>query len=100
MIFFEIPTLLLAYVLPCRRLCIFRVGSFFPSESCWALDFDCTCSSRSAGKTVRLVHMIGHVLAPSLSQSRCSLGRCFYFVYKSLQMPQNPRLTASPATWP
>jgi len=47
--------------LPFRRLCI------FPSESHWALDFDWTCSSRSAGKTVGLVHMIGHAATCSLT---------------------------------
>ena len=62
---FEIPTLLFAPALPLRQLCIFKVGSFFPSESRWALDFDCTCSSRSAGKTVVLVHMVGHAHRPS-----------------------------------
>jgi len=99
MTFFEIPTLLLASALLICRLCIFKVGSFFPSESRWALDLDCTCSSRSAGKTVGLVHMIRHAPAPSLSLSHCWLGRFFHSVYKSLQMPQNSRLTASPATW-
>ena len=93
----EIPTLLSASALPSRRLCIFKVGSFFSSKSRWALDFDCTCSSRSAGQTVGPVHMIGHAPAPSLSQSHCGLGRYYRFVYESLQMPQNCRLTASPA---
>jgi len=99
MTFFEIPVLLLASALPFRGLCIFKDGNFFSSESRCALDFDCTCSSQSAGKTVGLVHMIRHAPAPSLSQSHCGLGRCFHFVYESLQMPQNSRLTASPATW-
>ena len=83
MIFFEIPILFLASALPFRRLCIFKIGSFFPSESCCALDFDCTCSRRNAGKTMGLVQMIGHALAPSLSQSHCGLGWCFHFVYES-----------------
>jgi len=85
---FEIPTLLLAPALPFRRICFFKVGSFFPFD----FDFGCTCSSRSAGKTVGLVHIIGHASAPSLSQSHCGLERCFHFVHESLQMPQNSRI--------
>jgi len=74
MTFSKIPTLLLVSVLPIRRLCIFTVSIFFPFESHWELDFDCSCSSRSVGKTVGLMHMIGHAPAPSLSQSLCGLG--------------------------